>query len=111
MRSSGRSSSRRSVWSSTSNRPWSSPAGYRLKTLGSLPREQLAKIDLAKLARKKGEAGEGPPLYNRDFVRRLHEVLARGLATVRLAADSLDTDPEGLKDLFYEYGMKVPFDL
>ena len=59
----------------------------------------------------KPAGGKAPPLYNAEFVRRLRTVLARGLATVRLAADALDTDVEGLRELFAEHGQDVPFDL
>ncbi len=86
-------------------------AFYRLRTLGCLGREQSAKVDQAKLSRNRTEGGPTPPLYNAELVRRLHAVLERGMATVRYAADALDTDIEGLRELFAVYGLDVPFDL
>ena len=86
-------------------------AFYRLKTLGCLTSAEVKQIELPKLARVKPAGGKAPPLYNAEFVRRLRTVLARGLATVRLAADALDTDVEGLRALFAEHGQDVPFDL
>ncbi|MBP7371330.1 MAG: ImmA/IrrE family metallo-endopeptidase [Opitutaceae bacterium] len=86
-------------------------AFYRLKTLGCLTSAEVKQIELPKLARVKPTGGKAPPLYNAEFVRRLHTVLSRGLATVRLAADALDTDVDGLRELFAEHGQDVPFDL
>jgi Zn-dependent peptidase ImmA (M78 family)/transcriptional regulator with XRE-family HTH domain len=83
---------------------------YRLKLLGALTTDEVAKVDLEKLARKKtGQALR--PLYSREFVRRLHDVLDRGLMTVLLACQLLETDMDGLKSLFREHGFGVPFDL
>lgn len=84
---------------------------YRLKTLNALTPEQVEKVELPKLVRQKTSAGATRPLYGREFVVRLHAVLDRGLATVRLACQLLETDMDGLKALFEEHGLKVPFAL
>lgn len=83
---------------------------YRLKTIGELAPEQVEKVELTKLARQKtGDATR--PRYSREFVRRLHAVLAKGLVTVRLVGELLELEPDELKPLFKEHGLGVPFDL
>ena len=84
---------------------------YRLKNLGLLPAEEAKAVELAKLTKKKVAQAPKRVLYSREFVRRLHGVLDRGLVSVRLACDLLECGQDDLKNLFADHGLGVPFDL
>ena len=58
-----------------------------------------------------GPQAKKPKLYSRRFMERLHRGLDRGHVSVRKAASLLDTTVHGLRLLFEENGMEVPFDL
>lgn len=82
---------------------------YRLKNLGWL-KGVVYEDTLVRHVAEDEEAGR-PPLYSKLFVRRLHDVLEKGLASVRQAAELLDCDIEDIEDLLGDYGFKVPFEL
>jgi hypothetical protein len=52
-----------------------------------------------------------PKPYSRRFMERLHWGIETGRASVRWSASLLDTSVNGLKNLFTDYEMTVPFDL
>lgn len=52
-----------------------------------------------------------PNLYSNNFIRMLQEALAKGDLSARKAAKTLDTNLNGLADLFSQYQLNVPFDL
>ena len=75
---------------------------YRLKNLGWL--KGLGDIDEGLLKWSSDE--DAPLLYSRHFVEMLHEVLERGLVSVRKAAALLDMTVDDIEDIFGVYGMK-----
>lgn len=79
---------------------------YRLKNLGWL--EKSGPIDVSRL--KWSDDEPLPPLYSRTFVEMLHEVLEKGLVSVRKAAELLDATVEDLGDLLRAYELSVPFE-
>ena len=86
---------------------------WRLKNLGWLAKNDLAKINDAKLTfngRPKDQQPQ-PGLFNVEFIKRLHTGLAKGQLSVRRAADILDLTIESMADLFHEHKLSVPFDL
>ncbi len=58
-----------------------------------------------------GPRAKKPKLYSRPFMERLHRGLDQGYVSVRKAASLLETTVYGLRLLFEENGLEVPFDL
>ena len=86
---------------------------WRLTNLGWLAKNELAKINDAKLTfngRPKDQQPL-PGLFNAEFVKRLHTGLTKGQLSVRRAAEILDLTIEALAELFRERKLSVPFDL
>jgi Zn-dependent peptidase ImmA (M78 family)/transcriptional regulator with XRE-family HTH domain len=86
---------------------------WRLTNLGWLAKNELAKINDAKLTfngRPKDQQPL-PGLFNAEFVKRLHIGLTKGQLSVRRAAEILDLTIEALADLFRGHKLSVPFDL
>jgi Zn-dependent peptidase ImmA (M78 family) len=80
----------------------SQAAYYRLKNLGRL--DNLGDIDEDLLKWSSDE--DMPLLYSRYFVDMLHEVLERGLVSVRKAASLLNITVDDIDDLFRDYGLQ-----
>ncbi len=85
---------------------------WRLVNAGLLDKAEADAIDPDSLSRSEGpEPGGKPNLYNTEFVRRLHSVLAQGRVTARKAAELLDCDLDDLEALFTAYRHSTPFTL
>jgi Zn-dependent peptidase ImmA (M78 family)/DNA-binding XRE family transcriptional regulator len=86
---------------------------YRLLHLGWLSEGDSLEINRSRLTWNGRTPSEQtlPKPYSRRFLERLHWGIETGCASVRWTAKLLDTSIYGLRCLFEDYGMTVPFDL
>ena len=70
---------------------------WRLRNCGLLSKSQAESVDRDTLSRPEDhDPARCPNLYNAEFVRRMHNVLQRGLVSTRKVSELLDCDPEDL---------------
>jgi XRE family transcriptional regulator, fatty acid utilization regulator len=81
---------------------------WRLVNLNLITKEAQPFPNPAKSCTRRTNA-KLPNLYNREFVRRVQQVLAEGHLSVIRATEILDSSIEGLVELFESYQMEVPF--
>jgi Zn-dependent peptidase ImmA (M78 family) len=82
---------------------------WRLVNTGLLTQSEKDAVNVEQLSRPDDNEPSGRPnIYNADFVRRLHNVLQRGLVSARKASELLDCDPEDLKTICADYAYPSP---
>lgn len=80
---------------------------WRLVGEGLLKGKAKDAVDRSRLSRSAG-TGAKPRLFSESFVRSMHNVLKKGLVSVRKASDLIDLDVDELDPLFASYGLDSP---
>jgi transcriptional regulator with XRE-family HTH domain/Zn-dependent peptidase ImmA (M78 family) len=82
-------------------------ANLDLVARGALPED----AKLAAVAGTGGRPDVKPPLFNVEFVRRLHSAVEDGVLSLRKATQILATDTAGFAELCRSYGRQLTYDV
>lgn len=85
---------------------------WRLANLNLIPRRELPPdADLTTATGATARVDVKPPLFNVEFVRRLHDAVEEGVLSLRKAAQILRTDTAGFAELCRSYGRQLTYDV
>lgn len=85
---------------------------WRLANLDLISRSELPDdAELAAANRSAARNNVKPPLFNVEFVRRLHSAVEEGVLSLRKAGQILRTDTAGFAEICRSYGRQLTYDV